>query len=79
MLETKSGKRRHIPVNSILRDTLYRISKHPESPYIFTKSNGQRYKKVPNSFFTALKKSGIKGFHLIRNYIHCFDLLITNY
>ncbi len=62
LLETKSGKKREIPINDNVRGALISIRKHPQSPYVFTKSNGSHIRDVRRAFKSALKKAGIKGF-----------------
>ncbi len=60
--KTKSGKRREIPINKTLRETLQRIIIKMNSPYVFTDNNGKRFKDVKKSFKTACAKAGIKDF-----------------
>ncbi len=60
--KTKSGKRREIPINRTLRDTLKSLVIKINSPYVFTDSNGRRFKDMKKSFRTACTKAGIKDF-----------------
>ena len=60
--KTKNGDRREIPINQTLRQTLQRIVRRLDSPYVFTSSNGNRFKDCKRSFYTALRKAGIKDF-----------------
>ncbi|MFC1807965.1 tyrosine-type recombinase/integrase [Candidatus Omnitrophota bacterium] len=62
LLKTKSGEKREIPINEAAKTALIRTRKHPESAYIFCGKDGNPYKTVRKSFFTALKKSGIVNF-----------------
>ena len=62
LLETKSGEKREVPMNEVVKNELIKVRKHPKSPYIFCHPNGQRVKDIRKSFWTALKKSGIKDF-----------------
>jgi integrase len=59
---TKNAERREIPINQIVRETLQRIPRRLDSPYVFTDGKGKAYKDVKSSFATALKKAGIKDF-----------------
>jgi len=64
LIETKNNERREIPMNTLVRNTLIKVRKHPESPYVFTEKNGRKLAPgyFRKSFLTALKKSGIKDF-----------------
>ena len=59
---TKNGDRREIPINQTLRQTLQRIVRRLDSPYVFTDIEGNRFKDVKRSFHSALRKAGIKDF-----------------
>jgi integrase len=61
LLETKSGRRRQIPISETLRKTLNEI---PQTTYhVFVKKTTlQPIKDFRASFNTALKKAGIKDF-----------------
>jgi len=62
LLETKSGEKREVPMNEVVKHELIKVRKHPKSPYIFCHPNGERVRDIRKSFWTALKKSGIKDF-----------------
>jgi integrase len=62
LLETKSGQKREVPMNELVKNELIKVRKHPKSPYVFCHHDGQKVKDVRKSFWTALKKSGIKDF-----------------
>jgi integrase len=61
---TKNGERREIPINQTLRDTLQKLVRHINSPYVFTDGEGNRFKDVKKSFKSAVRKAGIKDFRL---------------
>ncbi len=61
--QSKSGEKREVPMNALVRKTLIAVRKHPDSPYVFCNANGEPYANVRKSFFTAIKKSGIIDFH----------------
>ncbi|MBM3248483.1 MAG: hypothetical protein FJZ10_03565, partial [Candidatus Omnitrophica bacterium] len=63
LLNTKNGEKREIPINEQVKTALIRTKKHPESPYIFCKEDGNPFGNIRKSFFTALKKAGIMNFH----------------
>jgi len=60
--KTKNGGRREIPTNRTLKQTLQRIVRRLDSPYVFTDNEGKRFKDVKRSFHSALRKTGIKDF-----------------
>jgi integrase len=60
--ETKSGKRREIPINRSLKKTLLSLIININSPYVFTDTEGKRFKDVKKSFKSACAKAGIKDF-----------------
>ena len=62
LLETKSDEKREVPMNEAVKDALIKVRKNPKSPYIFCYKNGEQVKDIRKSFWTALKKSGIKDF-----------------
>lgn len=62
VMQSKSGERREIPMNTLVKRTLVAVRKHPESPYVFCNAKGESYANVRKSFFTACKKSGIIEF-----------------
>ena len=59
---TKNGERREIPINQTLRDTLQRIPRRLDSPYVFVDDDGKRFRYVNRSFKSACRKAGIKDF-----------------
>ncbi len=63
LLDTKNGEKREVYINEQVKTALIRVRKHPESQYIFCNSLGKPHHDIRKSFFTALKKSGIKDFH----------------
>lgn len=59
---TKNGERREIPINQTLRETLKRLPRRLDSPYVFTDGEGKRFKEVKRSFKSALRRASIKDF-----------------
>jgi len=39
-----------------------RTLRYPDGPYVFCDKNGQSYRNIRKSFFTAMRKAGIIGF-----------------
>ncbi len=62
LLDTKNGERRDLPMNEQVKTAFMRVKKHPESPYVFCNKDGNPFRSLRKSFFTALKKSGIINF-----------------
>ena len=62
LLDTKNGTKREVFMNDLVKKTLIRAPKHPDSPYIFCNKYGKPYHDIRKSFWTALKKSGILNF-----------------
>jgi len=62
IINTKNKETRSIPMNELVRDTLMAISKHPDSPYIFYKNNGEPFINVRKSFDKLLKTCKIDKF-----------------
>lgn len=62
LLRTKSGDKREIPMNELVRRALTGVRKHPSSEYIFCHKDGNPRKTVRKSFSTAMKKSNIENF-----------------
>jgi integrase len=62
--ETKNGERREIPINQTLRDTLQRIPRRLDIPYVFYNPDTLKpYRNdMQRSFKSACKKVGIKDF-----------------
>lgn len=63
LYETKNGERREIPMNSLVKSTLIKVRKHPQSAYIFCNRKGQPYGNIRKSLFTALRNAEISDFH----------------
>lgn len=59
---TKNGERKEVPINQTLRDTLKKLRRRLDSPYVFTDNKGKRFQEVKRSFKSALRKAGIKDF-----------------
>jgi integrase len=59
---SKSGKRKDIPMNKLLTETLKYGIKRPNSEYVFSDEEGKPFTKLETSFRTALKRAGIKNF-----------------
>ncbi len=60
---TKNGERREIPINNTLRNTLQGITRRLDIPYVFYNSvTGKPYQDVKRSFYTALRRAGIRDF-----------------
>jgi integrase len=49
-------------MNQILRETLQKIPRRLNNPYIFTGRNGKPFRDIKGSFASALRKAGIKDF-----------------
>lgn len=62
LLKTKGGEKREVPMNETVEDTLIKVRKHPESPYVFHGEDGKPFYNLRKSFFTACKKSDIINF-----------------
>jgi integrase len=70
--DTKSGKRREIPINNTVRESLKGIVRRLDSPFVFVNpsvddkgklKNGGRYLNLKKSFSTACRKAKIVDFH----------------
>lgn len=60
---TKNGERREIPINETVRVTLQNVIRRLDIPYVFYNPETRKpYRRVQNSFKTALRKAGIKDF-----------------
>lgn len=59
---TKNGERREIPINQTVRATLKGLVRRLDCLYVFTDSEGNRFKGVTKAFHSALKKAEIKNF-----------------
>ena len=75
ILNTKNGEKREIPMNDPLFDTLLKIKKHPDSPYVFCNKDGKPYGSIKTAFRHALKRAKIRNFrfHDFKAYI-CLPL-----
>ena len=62
LLNTKNGEKREVPLNDFAKRTLIQVRRHPDSPYVFCKKDGNPYKDIRKSFFTSLQKAGIMNF-----------------
>ena len=60
--DTKNGEKREVPINEQVKTALIRTRKHPQCEHVFSTPNGTPRKDIRTSFFTALRKSGIKSF-----------------
>jgi len=70
--DTKSGKRREIPINATVHSVLQGIIRRLDSAFVFVNPstngkgklrNGGRYLDLKKSFASACRKAGIKDFH----------------
>ncbi|MEW6375607.1 MAG: site-specific integrase [Thermodesulfobacteriota bacterium] len=61
---TKNGERLGVPLNDTLKDLFVELSKvrHIRSPYVFCRSDGNRYVEIKRAFKNALEKSRIENF-----------------
>jgi len=66
---TKSKENREIPINEQVKTALIRTRKHPASEFVFHHKDGTQIKNIKKGYWTALRKSGIKGanFHTTRH------------
>lgn len=62
LLDTKNGEKREVYMNEQVKTALIRVRKHPDSSYVFCNQNGKPLHDIRKSFFTAIRKSGIKDF-----------------
>jgi len=84
---TKSGKRREIPINKTVHTTLKAIVRRLDSPFVFVNPatdekgklrNDGRYFDVKKSFATACRKAKLQDFHF-HDLRHTFaSLLVMN-
>ncbi|MCU0808870.1 MAG: site-specific integrase [Candidatus Contendobacter sp.] len=68
-INTKSGKRRSIPLNATARAALinragFRASHCPNAPWVFCNAGGQRIASIKRSFNTACRRAGLVDFHI---------------
>jgi integrase len=70
---TKNNERISVPLNETLMSLFKQLSKvrHINSPYVFSKLDGSRYRFIHNEFRKAVREAGIADFkfHDLR---HCF-------
>jgi integrase len=66
---TKNGRRREIPINQPLRDTLEGLVRRVDSAYVFTDSDGKRFQDGKKAFYSACRRAEIKDlrFHDLRH------------
>jgi integrase len=67
--QTKSGKRRFVPLSAVAREALenrakFRAEHCPESPWVFSHMNGERVQFMQNGFESACERAGIRDFHV---------------
>jgi len=62
LTHTKNGEKREVPMNTLVRSTLIKVRKHPNSPFIFVNEKGKPYTDIRKSFHAALRRAGIKDF-----------------
>lgn len=67
--DTKTGKQRMIPINQNAKQTLtqlneFRMRNAPQSPWVFTKKDGDRLTKIDIQFRNHIKKAGIHDFRV---------------
>ncbi len=61
--DTKNGEVKTLPMNTTVKQTLMRVRRKQDSPYVFCGKDGRAYRDIRKSFFTAIKKTGIINFH----------------
>jgi integrase len=62
--QSKSGESRVIPMHDMVYDTLRRLPRRIDSPYVFPgKLPGSHLTEIPHSWEQLLKKAGIVDFH----------------
>jgi len=59
LLDQKNGDRSYLPMNNDVKKALRKIPQRLDSPYIFSKENGQPPVDIKYHFSKALKQSGI--------------------
>lgn len=67
--DTKTGKRRSIPINetamkALLSRSRFRSTHCPDSPWVFCHANGSQLKDVKRAFATACRRVGIENFRI---------------
>ncbi len=62
--KTKSGKRREIPISSVLKETLTTLPRDPSVPWVFyNRTSKKPLQDAKRSFASALETAEIKDFH----------------
>jgi integrase len=62
--QSKSGESRVIPMHDVVLDTLRKLPRRIDSPYVFPgKLPGSHLTEIPHSWEQLLKKAGIVDFH----------------
>ncbi len=59
---TKNGERREVPINQTLRETLSKLPRRLDSPYVFPDETGSFYLDVKNGFGRLAKGQGTRIF-----------------
>ena len=62
LVQTKNREVREIPMTDLVFKTLLKVSKNPNSPYVFCKKDGSPYRDIRGGFTNALKRAGIGDF-----------------
>lgn len=63
LLRTKNNEKREVPISDVVRDVLYRVRKHPDSPLVFCREDGSmRHDDLKKPFSRALERAGIGNF-----------------
>jgi len=67
--KTKNGEMREIPINENLKMTFEQIERHPDSDFVFTKNNGEKFTSIKTAFKSAIVRAGIEPlrFHDLRH------------
>ena len=59
----RNGERREVPINQTVKDTLNRIIRRLDVPYVFhDQKTGKRYQEVKTAFNAACRRTRIKDF-----------------
>ncbi len=79
---TKSGRRRSIPLNIEARAAIvtmrgYTAQHCPATPWVFAHRDGARLKSVKRAFATACRRAGIEDFHIHDLRHTCAAWLVT--
>ncbi len=49
-------------MNETVKESLIKVLKHPDSPYVFCNNDGKPYESIKTAFHTAIKRAGINDF-----------------